>query len=145
MQTTLTAKQIAAYDIGKSYKGMTLRRAWEAEIYGPDRVNAMAPIEAACFDAGVKGHDMPEYATGWRYGNIPESGYSRNHADNINERGLSVMAIDGEDDHTDGSFEMFAAPRPIVRVGGFRIGFVGSDGEPLIVGARVLQQEQAAA
>lgn len=89
------------------------------------------------FQAGRNGADFPVYATGWRYGDIPESGRSHNYREGRNERGVSVMQLDGEKKvktlaEIRGSFDN----RPVVYVGGWVNPLdVGGDGEPLLLAA----------
>jgi len=136
---TATDKMITTYSVGVEYRGKGLHAAWTAEIYGQDRVNSDPAILSACFEAGVLGHDMPRWVSGWRYGDIPSRGTSWNHRDNSAEKGVSIMAIDGDTQpQTDGTFELFNCDRPHVRIVGWLIGFRGSDGERLVVGAQRL-------
>ena len=129
-----TARQIAVYDIGLTYRGLPLADAWTAELSGPARVNAEAEIQAAFFEAGVLGASAPRYVTGWRFGSLP-TGSSYNYRDGHPEAGVSLMQIDGEP-AVETLFVLFnAAGRPRVRVGGWLISRTGSDGEPLVVGA----------
>lgn len=137
-EPTLTPEQVIAYSAGREYRGRTLLDAWERELDGPNRVVAEAPIASACFEAGVLGHPLPRWVTGWRYGCIPLVGVSRNHRDDYAEAGVSLMEIDGASDQTDGTFALFNDERPRVRVGGWLIARRGSDGEPLVVGAQEL-------
>ena len=94
-------------------------------------------VEWAFYVAGHSGNEMPRWVDGWRYGNIPERGYSYNHRDNEPEAGVSIMAIDGETPESDPVSALFiAAGREIVRVSGWLIEQRGSDGEPLLIGCR---------
>ncbi len=96
------------------------------------------------FDAGNLGHEPPKLAHGWRLGNIPASGRSWNHRDNIPEKGVSMAFVDHPQG---GNWEdlisrkfIEAQGRPKVDVGGYLVPHaVGSDGEPLLVAARKIQ------
>lgn len=72
----------------------------------------------------------PREVTGWRYGNLP-SGQSRNFRDDSLERGVSLAALDNGKEV--GAFsQMFFDDRPVVRVRGILLPWMGSDGEPLV-------------
>lgn len=73
---------------------------------------------------------MPPVVTGYRYGNIPESGLSFNYADDRAEKGLSLAAINNTDEV--GSTVWFT-DRKVVTVSGVLLPVTGSDGEPLIL------------
>lgn len=87
------------------------------------------------FEIGRQGHEFPEIASGWRYGNIPESGRSYNYREQVAERGVSMMQLDGKDKmktlaEMRGSFDN----RPKINVIGLLNPLeVGGDGEPLIL------------
>jgi len=86
------------------------------------------------FKAGREGYNFPEYRTGWRYGDIPETSRSYNHRENTGELGLSVMQLDGDEKIKTLSELNSLRNRPKVRVGGFVLPFeVGGDGEPLLI------------
>jgi hypothetical protein len=142
-QPQLTARQQQAYEIGTRYAGQSRWHAWEAVLDGTETaIDPEEPIEVACFEAGVLGHPCPQWVTGWRYGTIPASGHSRNWRDDRWEPGVSIMALDTDTmPQTDGTFALFNADRPRVRIGGWLIGLRGSDGERLVVGAQSLTPE----
>ena len=92
------------------------------------------------FDCGYYGCDFPEYVSGWRYGNIPESGRSYNYRDQKPEHGISVMEIYGiENSDIDKVSLMFISTqnRNVVKVAGYLNPLkFGSDGEYLLVDAK---------
>lgn len=134
--------QRRSYDAGAA----TAERTYEEIIYGD-----LAPAwifdcfdANAFFEAGRQGYDFPEYRTGWRYGDIPETGRSHNFREGAGEAGVSVMQLDGEKKiktlaEARGSFNR----RPKIRVGGWvNPCDVGGDGEPLLLAARVLSHRK---
>lgn len=83
--------------------------------------------------------EMPEYRLAIRYGDIPEEGRSRNWATGELERGVS--AVDFLTDKTQGKQTIYDAIYGIQDttkniIGGWDFGIFGSDGEPLLVGAK---------
>lgn len=146
-QTTRTPNKTLcdAYKLGLRCQGVDLNaEMMSGTELGGDVLSLMTgygmthPVQAF-FAAGTAETAMPSWVEGWRYGGIPESGTSYNHRDERPEWGVSVMAIDGEDDETDGTFELFHNGRPRVRVAGWLITHKrGSDGEPLLTGAVAL-------
>ncbi len=134
--------QKEAYDLGAKLAGKSI----EDIIY-----NDLAPAHYwtdfemnAFFDHGYHGLPFPEYVTGWRWGKIPPSGQSYNYRDNIAEHGVSVMEVystDGAISTIDKVSAMFCASgRSRVEVAGYLNGLRrGSDGEPLLICAKVIQ------
>ena len=104
----------------------------ESAVYDGTWDYTMDPVEQIAWAMGWDGRDLVE-VTGWRLGAIPESGRSYNHMDDCWERGVSLMALDG-DEMISAVASMAAADRPIVRVRGYLSGH-GADGEPLVIGA----------
>ena len=90
------------------------------------------PVYQVAYNLGQDGIDLAEapLVSGYRYGEIPESGISRNYADDISERGLSLAALDGGKEI--GSSVWFA-DRKRVAVLGLLMPHTGSDGEPIIL------------
>ena len=86
------------------------------------------------FDIGHHGQDLPEYVEGWRYGEIPENGRSINFRDQKYEKGVSLMALDGEEPTGAAKlYETFNSHgKRKIRVGGWLVGR-GGDGEPLVI------------
>ena len=75
------------------------------------------------------GVDFDNIVSGYHYGRCPEH-ESWNYADNRKECGVSLAALDGQEEV--GS-SMWFADRKRVDVKGLLIGEKGSDGEPLII------------
>ena len=132
-----TERMTVAYAEGRELSHLGLDAAARESV---DRgiVNHESDLQAACWLAGYRGEPMPRWVSGWRFGSIPECGKSRNHRDDCPESGVSLMAIDGESDGTDGTFELFNGGRPRVAVAGWLLARRGSDGEPLVLGAVAL-------
>lgn len=96
------------------------------------------PTLRVSFEAGRAEEPMVRWVEAERYGDIPTGGASRNHRDSRPEGGLSVARLlDGSDDY-DWYTTFSGRERPVVRVGGWLHYRRGSDGEPLLVAARVL-------
>jgi len=96
--------------------------------------------EMVSFEAGLKGNKKPHWVNGWRYGKIPESGYSTNFAESKLELGVSVMATDNGLSTPDPSFEMFGGSKgnkDKIYISGFlNTNNTGGDGEPLLLWAK---------
>lgn len=82
---------------------------------------------------------------GWRYGDIPAEGRSYNHRDNEPEDGVSLMELEEGTRSQDEISAMFieAGNRPVVWCEGYLLPHRGSDGEPLILGARKIEAPQS--
>jgi hypothetical protein len=107
-------------------------------VYSGAYDGTMDPVESIAWTMGFEGKELRS-VTGWRYGSLPESGRSINHADNSWERGVSLMGLDGEERTTPAILVAGIAltDRPVVRVRGYLSGY-GADGEPLVIGAEVI-------
>lgn len=95
--------------------------------------------QSQAFNLGFHGYPL-KAVEGWRYGDIPPSGRSTNYREQVTEKGISLMAIDDmpEPSLSAKLYEAFNAKgKKKINVGGYFVGF-GSDGEPLIIGAREL-------
>lgn len=91
----------------------------------------------AFWQAGFSGGREPQYVRGWRYGDIPESGASKNYATGETEAGVSLAGLgDDLDDNARAFRAISSGDKDIVDVEGWLIEETGSDGEPLIVGAK---------
>lgn len=90
------------------------------------------PVLQVAFELGQQGVDLSGQPTvsGWRYGNIPDSGLSYNYRDRKSERGLSLAQLDGEPEV--GS-SMWFTDRKKIRVTGLLLPYRGSDGEALVL------------
>ena len=100
--------------------------------YPDDMVGYYTPALQIALELGQRGIDLSVQptVTGYRYGTMPEGGLSYNYADDRSERGLSLAAIDGQDEV--GSSVWFAG-RAKVTVTGLLLPYQGSDGEPLVL------------
>jgi len=89
------------------------------------------PVLACAQYWGQEGIDLSraQVVQGWRYGNS-ETGISYNYADDKSEHGLSLAALEGEDEI--GSSIWFC-DRPKIHFSGILLPSRGSDGEPLIL------------
>lgn len=92
------------------------------------------PVLQQAYDMGVNGFNIQDcpVVSGYRYGDIPDCGVSNNYADNILEWGLSIAAIDGEEEHKALSM-LFMRGREKVAVRGVLLPQKGSDGENLML------------
>jgi len=126
-----------AYEAGRSTSSLSYNDIVYGELVPSWVFEDFAMNEL--FEMGRQGHDFPEIVSGWRYGDIPESGRSYNYATQEAEAGVSMMQLDGQEKiktlaELRGSFDS----RPKVRVTGFLNPLdVGGDGEPLIICARI--------
>ena len=129
------------------------RRAWNlgrqyAEQFGDEdsAFNAMPLDElesfvstvgfSEFFHAGFIGRE-PEWVEAIRYGDIPECGYSINHAESKREPGVSCVKIirQPSDTNYDSIYDVtlgIGDDREQYRVHGWYLGGYGSDGEPCI-------------
>jgi len=130
----------------------TLSQAYEDAMWGASPrqeiideaiEKSVDDIWTAFFSAGFCGCDMPVYATGYRYGDIPERGYSENYRDNTLEAGVSVAKLTrnvprgwgGPTETVDKVSLAFIAHRKRIRVQGWVMTHTcGADGEPVMVG-----------
>jgi len=96
-----------------------------------------SPVFRTAFESGRNGDPMLTYVSGWRYGDIPESGYSYNYREQQLEPGLSLMALTGEPPVK--SLMTGVQGRPIRWVEGWLITEPGGEGESLIVGAKYVE------
>lgn len=129
------------------------KRSWElgaeyAAKYSTEReaVEAMPANTAAyifadrdgCaqfFHAGFVGRE-PEWVEAWRYGEIPECGFSINYAENKWEPGVSVVKIiraEADEHYSEGTVYAMLG-REKIRVAGWWLGLTGSDGEATLLG-----------
>jgi hypothetical protein len=95
------------------------------------------PEEFAVAEAGFVGAEKPRLVKGWRWGKIPERGFSFNFADGRREMGISVMEVYGGEQTQDMLSALFISQgRPRVEVQGWlNVIHTGSDGEPLLMWA----------
>lgn len=95
--------------------------------------------------AGFYGTEIPTWVRGWRYGNIPAEGRSKNYKDDKMEEGISMMEVtlNGETIRTKDEISalfIVADKRKVVECEGWLNTFAkGSDGEPLLFGAKEIK------
>jgi len=89
------------------------------------------PTLQRAYDLGYRGVSIADapLVAGYRYGAAPESFISRNYRDDRSECGLSLAAVDGEDEVGN---SMWFADRPRLRYTGV-LAARGSDGEAIIL------------
>lgn len=129
---------IDAYKAGQSLQDKTIQ-----EIVYDELVTDVYMFDNSWqlfFTAGHKGHDLPQWVTGWRYGNVPQCGVSYNYRDDKPEPGISMMEITTPDGNKivtkDKLFAIFnGGGRPQVHAAGWLHFDRGSDGEPMLVDA----------
>jgi len=81
----------------------------------------------------------PVYRIAFRYGDIPESGRSVNYQDNIWEKGVSVVGrVADLNIRKNNYYDAFWGKEDYNIVGGWDLGYTGSDGEMLLVYAKKL-------
>lgn len=94
---------------------------------------------SAFFEAGFYGRE-PEWVQAIRYGEIPESGYSINWAEGTRESGVSCVKIIRQESDRDykSIYDITLGGQGFekITVEGWYFGGTGSDGEPLLIGAR---------
>jgi len=90
------------------------------------------PVLQVAYNYGLNGNDLTEapVVTGFRYGKAPETYISKNYADDRMEKGLSLAALDGDEEV--GSTIWFC-DRKVYHYTGILCPATGSDGEPLIL------------
>lgn len=135
----MQAEYFRAYERGQELRGedyeYIVRRHLVPDSYLMDDVLNLF------FEAGYYGHPLPVYVLGWRYGAIPKEGWSYNYRDGYREAGISMMEVTlpsgdvlGSQDPVSAVF--VAAGRKKVSCSGWLHFRRGSDGEPIIVGAK---------
>lgn len=91
------------------------------------------------FKAGFYG-DKPEYVSAVRYGDVPESGRSKNWAEGTLEQGVSVIKIVRQESDFDvqSMYDVTLGMQGIKKyeVRGWFLGRTGADGEPLLINAK---------
>jgi len=85
------------YNLGKKmaekYDGDYDTMVWNENNISDWYISYDSQLFKIAFDRGFHRQPIPVYAMGWRYGNIPETGCSMNHAENRAEPGVSMMEI----------------------------------------------------
>lgn len=134
---TPTDEMLAAYEHGKTHRDddlMTLAYSDDG-----DYLSGVweCPVLNLFWTAGCEDEPIPQWVTAERYGDLPETGVSRNYTDNRAERGVSVARLLDHDDDYEWHMGGFGGDsRPVIKVEGWLHFERGGDGEPLLVGAR---------
>lgn len=91
------------------------------------------------FTAGFNNAEIPSWITGWRYGNIPAEGRSKNYKDDTMEEGVSMMEVTKKDGTILATQDLISKLwiesdcRKVVKCEGWlNTWTTGSDGEPLL-------------
>lgn len=125
----------AAYKLGRKHIDLSYYDETVTADFDRYHVDAW-DVEWLFYEIGKEGSVFPVYVTGWRYGDIPEGGRSYNHREDCQEKGCSMMQIDGQGRCKSSLAELRGSfdNRPIVRVGGWlHPTEVGGDSEPLLL------------
>lgn len=142
------ARAVEAYEIGRRLRdrGITSARSdefrYEVDSI-PNWVFFSDEAYDAALDAGMRGKPAPTLEVGDRFGKVPSTGRSRNWRDDFDEDGVSVYGLASREtgeivEDTDPLSLAFirGTGEPETRVVGTYVGGYGSDGEPLLIGAR---------
>lgn len=129
----------SAYALGEKAKQMGVNSMNEAyrnnELFSS--LERFDLPENVAFDAAINGKPKPYWVNGWRYGEIPTSGSSKNFTEGIMESGVSVIATDNGLATEGIGFEMFTKVKTKIYLSGFlNTKKTGSDGEPLLLWAK---------
>lgn len=129
-----------AWEIGRKVAGMSDTEAVYSGLV-PDWVFNFGHEVTEFYEAGRR-EESPEFVVGWRRGDLPEGGRSRNYASNEAEPGVSIAYAHRRDDMELNALTM-------IGVGGRKKVFVegwafpksrwGSDGEIVILNAKEIE------
>lgn len=127
-----------AWNLGKEYAKRFDDETSALNAMPMDELEDFACIDgfSEFFRAGFTGRE-PEWVEAIRYGDIPKCGYSINYADNKREPGVSCIRIirkQGDEDYNS-VYDVtlgIGDDRDKIRIHGWYLGGVGSDGEPCI-------------
>lgn len=129
-----------AWEIGRKVAGMSDTEAVYSGLV-PDWVFNFGHEVTEFYEAGRR-EETPEFVVGWRRGDLPEGGRSRNYASNEAEPGVSIAYAHRRDDMELNAITMMG-------VGGRKKVFVegwafpksrwGSDGEIVILNAKEIE------
>ena len=137
-------KKYEHYEYAKLAKDLI----YEAEESGNHKIiellasyEDLPPKAKAFVKAGIFDLSIPKMTIGWRYGEKPESGISHNFRDNIDEPGVSMMQIKGEEKNKGfAGLGHKEAGTPIKILVGYSAPWLkGSDDEPIMVGAKKIK------
>jgi hypothetical protein len=125
-----------AWDIGAKTQGLSdIEAVYSGQV--PDWVFNSGNDVNQFYEAGRRGEN-PEYIVGWRRGKIPESGRSKNYADNSMESGVSLAYAHNRTDMETSPMTMIGvSDRKKTYVSGwaFPKSQWGSDGEIVVLAA----------
>ncbi|MEM3318674.1 MAG: hypothetical protein QXT80_03920, partial [Thermoplasmatales archaeon] len=86
----------------------------------------------------------PQWRQAYRYGEIPESGYSTNWSTGEREKGVScVCLIGGKNENKNTIYDFIygeAQRTKKIKIEGWYLGDYGADGEPLLIQARKIDE-----
>lgn len=140
----MTSRLNKFYEIGKSKSGMNTCQFtdWAFEHDDPESLIPQNHEEWVFLECGLRGLEFPNMVRGFRFGHIPQGGQSFNYLDDHQESGVSMAWVEGIDDQdTLIGTQLFYGSRPKVWVEGYLHPYrKGSDGEPLIICAREIQE-----
>lgn len=133
--------RILKYEKPYKEKPVLLETILKANRYGlrnkDDFTSYYTPILDVAKDLGQQGISLENQPSviGYRYGFAPEKGLSHNYADDISERGLSLVESTNNraNDSRKNYYESFFGDRPKKFYKGIELPYKGSDGEPLIL------------
>ena len=94
------------------------------------------------FEAGFYGFE-PQWRQAYRYGEIPSCGYSTNWGTKEFEKGVSCTCLIGSKNESNESiYDTIYGVQDIkkIKIEGWYSGDVGSDGEPLLIQARKVEE-----
>lgn len=154
-KSQLTPRQSETFEFGKTAKEWLENEYGDTDDWGMRAImqklmhsgefdNELETMEVArygeaLFHSGWIGRE-PEYRTGYRYGDIPESGYSMNWAEGTREEGVSLISFEDSKSIYDVTLGYQGFKK--IKVGGLYIGGSGSDGEPLLLNAVKLSDKK---
>ena len=126
---------VAAWDLGRARRAAV--RAWVPGAERPEYPSIdLGGLAGDFFAAGERGEPLPRWVRARRIGAIPPAGRSFNFREQEFEHGVSALALIGEPGpQADGTYALFNPGREI-EITGWLIARTGSDGEPLLIGAR---------
>lgn len=134
------------YDAGKKY-GELCGHSWHLAMYydNPYTTEKMMQWDYAAhrfYEAGFAGEDWPEMVQAIRYGDIPKNGQSINWAENRYECGVSCVKIvrQPEDLSYSSVYDVTLCDREKYLIEGYYFHDTGSDGEPLLVNAKMIKR-----
>ena len=144
----LTKHQQKLFELGKKAKAicgeMSYRSAIGELYYHDFDVDAIVEDEERqFFEAGYYGFE-PQWRQAYRYGEIPEGGYSTNWATGEREKGVSCVCLIGGKKENEKTIYDFiygeAQGTKKIKIEGWFMGDAGADGEPLLIRARKIEE-----